>query len=500
MSLATAELPSDPDALRAFAAALQSELYAKTLHIEKLKAQLATLRRARFGQSSEKLDPQIDWLELAIGDIEEAGAVPSSSATRGSARGDRVAIARSVRRAREIGARCPIICRARPSPMPAPASARRAVPGACARSATKSARCSNMSLRTSRSSWTCSLKLSCRDCESITQPPMPNLPIERGRPGPGLIAHVLVRQVLRPSAAEPPVRHLRPRRREPLLLTARRLGRARRLAVAAGGGTDRRLRPRRPRRPCRRHADPGVQDPRWRTHEERTIVGRRARRGNLGLLEAAGRLLPLFPRPQGRARPGAARVRVGLSRTTNADAGFYKIKLNEPDPKTGRPRLLPVACWAHARRELFDEHARTKSAIALQALEKIGAIFGVERGINGQSAETRRAVRQSQSVPLLADLKVYLETSLARISGKSDLAKAIRAQLNRWEALCRFTEDGRLEMSNNAAERAIRPLTLGRRNWTFLGSDSRRRAGGGDLLHADPELQVQWREPRGLSR
>jgi hypothetical protein len=74
MSLATADLPSDPDALRAFAAALQAELYTKTLHIEKLKAQLATLRRARFGQSSEKLDHQIDLLELVIGDLEEAEA------------------------------------------------------------------------------------------------------------------------------------------------------------------------------------------------------------------------------------------------------------------------------------------------------------------------------------------------------------------------------------------------------------------------------------------
>jgi hypothetical protein len=154
----------------------------------------------------------------------------------------------------------------------------------------------------------------------------------------------------------------------------------------------------------------------------------------------------------------------------DAYAGFDK--LYEPDPRTGRPRLLPVACWAHARRELFDEHGRTKSPIALQALEKIGALFAIERGINSQSAEIRRAVRQAQSVPLLADLKTYLETSLTRISGKSDLAKAIRYSLNRWEALCRFTEDGRLEMSNNAAERAIRPLTLGRRNWTFLGSDS----------------------------
>ncbi|MFK4532123.1 hypothetical protein ABIA00_000306 [Bradyrhizobium ottawaense] len=81
-------------------------------------------------------------------------------------------------------------------------------------------------------------------------------------------------------------------------------------------------------------------------------------------------------------------------------------------------------------------------------------------------------MRQAQSVPLLADLKDYLETSLGRISRKGDLAKAIRYSLNRWKALSRFTEDGRLEMTNNAAERAIRPLTLGRRNWTFLGSDS----------------------------
>jgi hypothetical protein len=154
----------------------------------------------------------------------------------------------------------------------------------------------------------------------------------------------------------------------------------------------------------------------------------------------------------------------------DAYAGFDK--LYERDPKTGRARLLPVACWAHAQRELFEEHARTGSPIALQALEKIGALFGIEREINSQHAEIRRAVRQARSVPLLADLKAHLETSLNRISGKSDLAEAIRYSRNRRAALCRFTEDGRLEMSNNAAECAIRPLTLGRRNWTFLGSDS----------------------------
>jgi transposase len=157
----------------------------------------------------------------------------------------------------------------------------------------------------------------------------------------------------------------------------------------------------------------------------------------------------------------------------DAYAGFDK--LYAPDPETGAPRLLEVACWAHARREIFDVHARTKSPLAREILERIGEIFAIEREINGRSAAERLAVRQARSVPLLANLKAYLDACLTRISRKGDLAKAIGYSLTLWTALNRFTEDGRLEMSNNAAERAIRPLTLGRRNWTFLGSDT-----GGD--------------------
>ena len=94
MSLATAQLPTDPDALRAFAAALQSELYAKTLHVEKLRAQLATLRRTRFGQSSEKLDRQIDWLEQTIGDIEETEATNEARQEATTAARSQVRVAR----------------------------------------------------------------------------------------------------------------------------------------------------------------------------------------------------------------------------------------------------------------------------------------------------------------------------------------------------------------------------------------------------------------------
>ena len=190
MSLATAELPSDPDALRVFAAALQSELYAKTLHIEKLKAQLATLRRARFGQSSEKLDRQIDWLELAISDIEEAEAAnearqEAALAAMGS---------RSPVRVPRAGNRRPL-----PDHLPREIVAHA---GACVCPACGSGRLRKIGdeerevLEYVASHFKVVVhvrpKLSCRDCESITQPPMPSLPIERGRPGPGLIAHVLV--------------------------------------------------------------------------------------------------------------------------------------------------------------------------------------------------------------------------------------------------------------------------------------------------------------------
>ncbi len=465
MSLATAQLPTDPDALRAFAAALQSELYAKTLHVEKLKAQLATLRRARFGQSSEKLDRQIDWLEQAIGDIEEAEAANEvrQEATPAMA-------SRSQARVARVGNRRPL-----PEHLPREIVAHA---GACICPACGSERLRKMGdeerevLEYVASHFKVVVhvrpKLSCRDCESIAQPPMPSLPIERGRPGPGLIAHVLVAKY---CDHLPLNRQSDIYAREGVSLDRSTLadwvGRAAwlMLPVAERIGDYVRAGP-------AVHADDTpvpVQDPgRGRTKTGRLWVVVRDEGTWASSLPPAA----YYRYSPDRKGEHAQALLASVSGFLHADAYAGFDKLYEPDPKTGRARLLPVACWAHARREIFDEHARTKSPIALQALEKIGAIFAIERGINGQSAEVQRGVRQAQSVPLLAELKAFLETSLNRISGKSDLAKAIRYSLNRWEALCRFTQDGRLEMTNNAAERAIRPLTLGRRNWTFLGSDS----------------------------
>jgi hypothetical protein len=148
-------------------------------------------------------------------------------------------------------------------------------------------------------------------------------------------------------------------------------------------------------------------------------------------------------------------------------AGFNR--LYEP---VGRAPLIEIGCWAHARRKLYDVHAATNSAIARETLERIGQLFAIEAEINGNEPAQRLASRRELSLPKLDGLKTFLERSLATISKKSSLSGAIRYSLARWLALCRFTTDGRLEMTNNAAERAIRPLALGRKNWLFAGSDN----------------------------
>ena len=147
--------------------------------------------------------------------------------------------------------------------------------------------------------------------------------------------------------------------------------------------------------------------------------------------------------------------------------GLYKA-----DPETGAPApLTEVACWAHARRKIYDVHVATKSPAAAEALDMIARLFAIEADMRGRSPAERVTARRERALPVLAELRAFLDATLAKISGKSDFAKAIRYANSRWTALTRYVDDGRLEMSNNAAERAIRPLALGRKNYLFAGSD-----------------------------
>jgi transposase len=151
----------------------------------------------------------------------------------------------------------------------------------------------------------------------------------------------------------------------------------------------------------------------------------------------------------------------------DAYAGFNRLYAvgRKPGP------IIEAACWAHARRNFFDLARLKKAPIAIEAVKRIDALFDIERAINGLSVDERRRVRNEQSRPLLAELQTWLRGQRARLSSKSETAKAIDYTLKRWTALTRFLDDGRLCMSNNAAERELRCVAVGRRNWTFAGSD-----------------------------
>ena len=430
MSLASARLPADPDALRALAVALQAELadrdlaiavrdaeiHAKTLHIEKLKAQLAILRRARFGRSSEKLEQAIEQLELLIGDLEE-GAV-ESEARSSSARPEGSPTATRPRRS---SGRAPLpehlpretVVHPPPCACPSCGSTILSQLGEDEREVLEYVPAYFKVVRHIRP------RMSCRACETIAQAPVPPLPIERGRPGPGLLAHVLISKY---------GDHL-PLHRQSVIYAragvelerstlADWVGSAVFLltALAAAIGRHARAGP-------AVHADdtpvPVLDPGHGKTKTGRLwVVVRDERPWGSAAAPAAFYLYSADRKSEhAEALLGPCRGFVHA----DAYAGFGR--LYEPDPATGQARLVEVACWSHARRKLYDVHLATASPIAKELLERIAALFAIEQEI-------------------------------------------------RWGALSRFTGDGRLEMSNNAAERAIRPLCLGRKNWLFAGSDA----------------------------
>jgi transposase len=496
MSLAHASLPSDPEQLRAFAANLQAalgeaehkvevievvfdtcmrkaraereghqaEIYTKTLHIEKLKIQLALLRRARFGRSSEKLDRDIEQLELMIGELEEAR---SETAER-----SRAAQPSMPPRQRE---RSVPVRRALPAHLP---RERIQHDAACVCPS-----CGNTNLTVIGTDEREVLeyvpshfkavvhvrpKLSCRACETITQAPMPSLPIERGLPGSGLLAHVLVKkycdhvplhrqsgiyaragvEIDRSTMADW-VGHMA------FLLDP--LARSIAQHVRQGAAI---------------HADdtpvPVLEPGRGKTKTGRLWVAVRDER-----TWSSGVPPAVFYRyaPDRRAEQAEALLK-DCRGFLHADAYSGFNGLYERHRITGTARLTEVACWAHARRKIYEVHVATASPAALHLLDQIGALFAIEAEIRGRQPDERLAVRRERSAPLLAALKSDFEGALAKISNKSAFAQALRYALSRWDALTRFTTDGRLEISNNAAERAIRPLALGRKNWLFAGSDS----------------------------
>ena len=309
-------------------------------------------------------------------------------------------------------------------------------------------------------------KVSCRACETMAQAPSAPVPLERALPGPGLLAHVAVSKFCdhlplyrqseiyarlgleldRKTLAEWMGR---------LAFLLEPLAEAVGIYVRAGETL---------------HADdtpvPVLDPGRGRTKTGRLWTLVRDERPWSG----AGPPAAFYAYSPDRKGEHARSLLAGCRGYLHADAYAGFEALYAPHSLTGTPRLAEVACWAHARRKIFEVHEATGSPAAREALERMAELFAIEAQIAGRDPAHRLAERQARSVRKLAELKVFLDATLRTVSGKGTLAGAIRYATARWPALTRFATDGRLEMTNNAAERAIRPLALGRKNYLFAGS------------------------------
>jgi transposase len=429
----------------------------QVLRNEQLKLRLAKLLRERFGASSEKLRREIEQLELLLGEAEEQVAEATPPEPTG-------AVGASTQSETQ---------RRRPARRPLPETLPRdvvehAAPCACPRcggalrplgeDVTEVLDYIPGSFRVTRH---VRPKLSCRSCEAIAQAPAPSLPIHRGLAGPGLLAHVLVAKY---------AEHL------PLYRQSEIYARAGveldRSTLADWVGQSARL-----VRPLveaigthvmsaeRVHADdtpvPVLDPGRGKTKTGRLWCYARDDRPFAG--NAAPAVLYRYSADRKSEHP--RRHLVQFHGILQADgyagyAGLYERDVTE------------AACWAHARRKFFDAHAATKSPLALEALQRIAALYEIEAAIRGQPADARLAARTARSAPLFTALRVWLEKTQARISGKSELAGAIRYTLSRWHAMTLVLRDGRACIDNNAAEHSMRPMALGRKNWLFAGSDA----------------------------
>jgi transposase len=306
-------------------------------------------------------------------------------------------------------------------------------------------------------------KVSCRCCEAVSQPPAPSHPIARGRAGPNLLALVLAAKY---GQHLPLTRQSAVYAREGVEIDVSTL--ADWVGAAAAS-----LMPL--VEAIRAHVFAAE-----RLHGDDTTVPVLAKeRTRIGRLWVYVRDDRPFAGP---APPAAAffysadregihpeRHLAGFTGILQADAyaGFNRLYApgREPGP------IPEAACWAHARRKLYELAATAKAPVAAEAVRRIDRLFAVERDIAGLSTEVRLAVRRERSAPILADLEPWLRQQQERLSRKSEVGKAIAYTTRRWEALTRFMGDGRICMSNNAAERALRGVAVGRRNWTFAGSD-----------------------------
>jgi transposase len=423
-----------------------------TLLIDKLKLQIAMLKRARFGASSEKLDLQIAQLELIVEEL-EAGQGEAHAASLA----EETPIAKAVPVRKALPEHLP-----RETITHAPACACPSCGGQVLRLiGTDSAEMLEYVperfkvIRHERP------KYACDACDTLVQVPAPSRPIAKGFAGPGLLAHVLISKY---------ADHL-PLYRQSEMLARQGIEISRSTLADWVGATSALLSPlvetirAHVVSASKLHTDdtpvPVLQPGRGTTKLGRLWTYVRDDR-NSGDTAPAAVWFRYSPDRKGLHPQGHLKNFTGFLQA-DAYAGYESLY--------GSGKIKEVACWAHARRPFYEFHAATGSPIALEALQRIAQLYAIEDGIRGKPPDERRAVRQARAGPLLIAFKAWLQTQLMQLSRKADLAKAIQYALGRWAALTRYLEDGTLEIDNNIAENTIRPIALGKKNWLFAGSD-----------------------------
>ena len=458
-------IPSDTESLRAALAAEQQARRAAEARasgaeamVAHLKLLIAKMKRDRFGASAERGRKLLDQLEMQLEELETAATEDEAAA---NAAPDKTTV-RPFTRAKPVRGPLPAHLPRERVVLPSPASC-----PCCGGKLAKLGETITETLesipRTYKVIQTVREKFSCRTCETITQPPAPFHPIARGRAGPDLLATImhgkfgehqpLNRQSERfalegidlsvstladwvgacTSALSPLVALIAAH-----VLAAERIhGDDTTVPVLARGKT--------------------ITGRLWVYVRDDLPFGGRA---------PSGAIFHYSPDRGGKHPCLHLKNYVGILQA-DAYAGFND--LYHPARKPGP--ITEAACWAHGRRKLFVLADLAKAPLAIEAVRRIDAIFDVEREINGLSAEQRHAIRQVRVAPLVTSLEGWMRSERARLSRHADVAKAMDYMLKRWASFTRFLGDGRICLTNNAAERGLRGIALGRKAWLFAGSD-----------------------------
>ncbi len=331
-------------------------------------------------------------------------------------------------------------------------------------------------------------KFSCTGCDRVVEAPAPSRPIERGLAGPGLLAHVIVSKF---------ADHLPLYRQSEIY--ARQGVEISRSTLAGWVG-----------------ASSDLLAPLVDAVQKHVLAGRK--------LHADDTPMPVLAPGNGKTKTGRLWTYVRDDRPAGEDAAPAVWFAYSEDRRGEHPRMhlktfkgalqadayagfhhlygdhiYEAACWAHARRKFHEIHVVHASPTTTEALARIGALYAIEDEIRGKPTDLRLHIRQTRVRPLLDELRRWMEKALRSLSSKSETAGAIRYALSRWRALTRYTDDGMLEIDNSAAERALRAVALGRKNFLFVGSDcgGERAAamytliGSAKLNGLDPELYLR---------